>query len=111
MALIAAFKQLLTEILGGLNKRELEDFKKLLWSTFTVSRRNHLYPSMKLGLGPHIPDVVNAMVEELGLQSVEVSVEILMGMDRCDLVKRLLETSSGIKGNTETFLHIFHHHM
>lgn len=102
VALIAAFKQFLTEILGGLNKRELEDFKKSLWSTFTHSRRNHLYPSTKLGFGPHIPDVVNAMVEELGLQSVEVSVEILMGIDRSDLVKRLLETTSGVKEKRST---------
>uniref|UniRef100_A0A3B3WQM1 FIIND domain-containing protein n=1 Tax=Poecilia mexicana TaxID=48701 RepID=A0A3B3WQM1_9TELE len=98
VALIAAFKQLLTEILSDLKKQELEDFKKSLRSTLSLSGKNLWYPSMRLRFGPFVPNVANEMVEELGLQSVEVSMEILMDINRSDLAERLLETSSGLKG-------------
>lgn len=101
VALIAAFKQLLTEILSDLKKKELEDFKKSLRSTLSLSGKNLVYPSMRLRFGPLVPNVVSEMVEELGLQSVEVSMEILMDINRSDLAERLLETSSGLKGNSD----------
>ncbi|XP_014846931.1 PREDICTED: uncharacterized protein LOC106920438 isoform X1 [Poecilia mexicana] len=101
VALIAAFKQLLTEILSDLKKQELEDFKKSLRSTLSLSGKNLWYPSMRLRFGPFVPNVANEMVEELGLQSVEVSMEILMDINRSDLAERLLETSSGLKGNSD----------
>ncbi|XP_054916940.1 uncharacterized protein LOC129380000 [Poeciliopsis prolifica] len=98
VALIAAFKQLLTEILSDLKKKELENFKKSLRSALSLSGKNLLNPSMRLRFGPSVPNVVNEMVEELGLQSVEVSMQVLLDVNRSDLAERLLETSSGLKG-------------
>ncbi len=47
--------------------------------------------------------LVNVLVETFGQQSVEITTEVLMDMNRADLVPRLSESSSGPKGEeTET---------
>ncbi|XP_035986251.1 uncharacterized protein LOC105923241 [Fundulus heteroclitus] len=95
VALMAAFKQLLTDVLSDLKQREFEDFKKFLNSILSPSDYDP-YRS-PLSLKP-VPATVNRMVETFGLRSLDVSMEILRDINRSDLVQRLLENSSGLKG-------------
>ncbi|XP_078108434.1 NACHT, LRR and PYD domains-containing protein 1 homolog [Sander vitreus] len=85
----------LLEMLEDLSYRELEQFIHVLQHT-----------TMKKGL-PRISgqrmetadrnEMVELMVEIYGQQSVEVTMEVLMMMNRRDLVQKLSETSSGLQ--------------
>ncbi|KAM4568364.1 uncharacterized protein V3H82_012564 isoform 2-T2 [Fundulus diaphanus] len=95
VALMAAFKQLLTDVLRDLKKQEFEDFKTFLNSILSPSVYNPYRSPLSLKL---VPDTVDRMVETFGLRSLDVSMEILRDINRSDLVQRLLENSSGLKG-------------
>ncbi|KAL7393404.1 hypothetical protein ABVT39_010347 [Epinephelus coioides] len=111
-----AVKELLLETLSGLSHEEFVKFKWLLQFTFfqrslELISWSELSPPhiswSELSLA-HIPGIrqqetystdqlVDVMLERCGQQSVEVTKEVLMDMNRTDLVQSLSETSSGHK--------------
>ncbi|XP_078027625.1 uncharacterized protein LOC117265280 [Epinephelus lanceolatus] len=104
VATMRAFKELLLETLRDLSNEELKKFKWLL--QFTLFQRSLELISWRKLSPPHISwreleltnstdKVVDVMLERCGQQSVEVTKEVLMDMNRTDLVHRLSETSSG----------------
>ncbi|XP_035991410.1 uncharacterized protein LOC105924485 [Fundulus heteroclitus] len=95
VALMAAFKQLLTDVLRDLKKQEIKDFKKFLKSILSPSDYNPYHSPLSL---EPVPVTVNRMMKTFGLRSLDVSMEILRDINRNDLVQRLLENSSGLKG-------------
>ncbi|CAI5661644.1 unnamed protein product [Oreochromis niloticus] len=92
VATMAAVKHLHLEYLNNLNNDELQDFQRFLRSIFHL--RNLLYSSTWLNKLLTRADIVNLMVDELGLQSVEVMRDFFMYMNRTDLVQKLPESSS-----------------
>uniref|UniRef100_A0A4W6BZK1 Pyrin domain-containing protein n=1 Tax=Lates calcarifer TaxID=8187 RepID=A0A4W6BZK1_LATCA len=90
-------KQILLETLNGLSHKELKKYKWFLQFSY-----------FKRGL-PQIPwsqlekadraELVDLMMEMCDQQSVEVTREVFMDMNRTDLVQRLSETSSGLGVN------------
>ncbi|XP_076742259.1 uncharacterized protein LOC112432184 [Maylandia zebra] len=91
-ATMAAVKHLLLETLNDLSDEELKKFKRLLQTI--IPWRNLSFFSYRLSLSSTRADVVNLMVDELGHQSVEVTREVFMHMNRTDLVQKLPESSS-----------------
>ncbi|XP_035528157.1 NACHT, LRR and PYD domains-containing protein 1b allele 2-like [Morone saxatilis] len=94
----AAVRKILFETLNGLSFKELEKFKFLL--QFTYFQKSLPQISERQMLFAHsAEELVDLMVENLveNQQSVEVTKEVFMDMDRTDLVQRLSETSSGLK--------------
>ncbi|XP_030606100.1 uncharacterized protein LOC115794631 [Archocentrus centrarchus] len=90
---LEAVRQILFETLKDLRFEDLNKFR--LFLKFTC---------FKMGL-PQIQtyrntaeELVNQMVDKLGHQSVEVIMEVLTDLKRTDLVQRLSESSSGLKG-------------
>ncbi|XP_030606346.1 uncharacterized protein LOC115794827 isoform X2 [Archocentrus centrarchus] len=90
---LEAVRQILFETLKDLRFEDLKKFSLFLKLT-----------CFKMGL-PRIQtyrntaeELVNQMVDELGHQSVEVIMEVLTDLKRTDLVQRLSESSSGLKG-------------
>ncbi|XP_026041786.1 uncharacterized protein LOC113032850 [Astatotilapia calliptera] len=92
VATMAAVKHLHLEYLNNLNNNELQDFQRFLRSLFHL--RNLLYSSTWLNKLSTRADIVNLVVDELGLQSVEVIRDFFMYMNRTDLVQKLPESSS-----------------
>ncbi|KAL3980140.1 beta-galactoside alpha-2,6-sialyltransferase (sialyltransferase 2) [Sarotherodon galilaeus] len=92
VAMVAAVKQLLLEALNDLRDSELEEFKRFLKSIFLWMSLS--YKSQKLSQSSNRADVVNLMMDKLGQQSVEVTREVFMYMNRTDLVQKLSESSS-----------------
>ncbi|XP_025766934.1 uncharacterized protein LOC100692820 [Oreochromis niloticus] len=89
-ATIAAVKHLLLETLNDLSDEELEKFERFLQIIFP-QRMSYSY----WRLNPLTrADIMNLMVDELGQQSVEVTREVFMSMNRTDLVQKLPESSS-----------------
>ncbi|XP_071325376.1 uncharacterized protein [Trachinotus anak] len=78
----------LLETLKELTYRELEEFKWLL--------QHKGIPRSRLEMADRV-DIVDLMVQAYGEQSVEVTREVLMEMNRIDLEQRLSEISSGPK--------------
>ena len=76
---------------------ELEKFKWLLQSTYFQRSLPHI-SWRQLQWIDRVDILVDLMVEMCGQQSVEVTKEVFMEMNRTDLVQRLSETSSGHKG-------------
>ncbi|XP_047454087.1 uncharacterized protein LOC125015984 isoform X3 [Mugil cephalus] len=98
VATMAAVKQLLVETLEHLPYWELNRFMVHLQSI--VYQRNPSYvPRTDIGMNytSLSSDILDMMMEELGLQSLEVTREILEKMNRTDLVQRFLKTSSELK--------------
>nr|XP_033495562.1 uncharacterized protein LOC117265273 isoform X2 [Epinephelus lanceolatus] len=104
VATMRVFKELLLETLRDLSNVELKKFKWLL--KFTFFQRNIELISWRELSPPHIPwseleltnstdQLVDVMLERCGQQSVEVTKQVLMDINRTDLVQRLPETSSG----------------
>ncbi|KAM8734425.1 uncharacterized protein AB9X84_023226 isoform 2-T2 [Acanthopagrus schlegelii] len=96
----AAVKKILLETLKGLGHIKLNKFRWLL--QFTNFQRS--LPQINWLLTRHLHFsadrgelLVHLLVEACGQQSVEVTKEVLMDMNRTDLVKRLSEASSGLK--------------
>lgn len=93
---MAAVKELLLETLNDLSYKDLMKFKLLLQFTFFKrSLPNVLWEQLRTT--DSADRLVDLMVE-CGQQSVEVTMEVFMDMNRTDLVQRLSETSSGLKG-------------
>lgn len=89
---MAAVKDLLLETREDLSDQGLKEFMWFL--QFTCFQR---------GLPQFPPStnrkhIVNAMVQTCGQQSVEVTIDVFRDMQRADLVQRLSESSSGLKG-------------
>nr|XP_024656061.1 uncharacterized protein LOC112431631 isoform X2 [Maylandia zebra] len=91
-ATMAAVKHLLLETLNDLSDEELKTFKRILQTI--LPWRNRSFFSRRLSLSSTRADVVNLMMDELGHQSVEVTREVFMHMNRTDLVQKLPESSS-----------------
>ncbi|XP_035528353.1 uncharacterized protein LOC118335942, partial [Morone saxatilis] len=95
VATMAAFKEPLLETLNNLSYKELNTYKWLL--QFALFKRNLPQLSWKQLWENSVDLLVDVMVEKYGQQSVEVTKEVLMDMNRMDLGQRLSETSSGHK--------------
>ncbi|XP_069032162.1 uncharacterized protein [Embiotoca jacksoni] len=94
--LMAASKQLLLKTLEYLNNDGIKKFKYLL--QFTCFQKS--LPSIKINqlvFRDKTDKLVDVMMEELGQQSVEVTREVLMDMNRTDLEQRMSEISSRSK--------------
>ncbi|XP_039887104.1 uncharacterized protein LOC120733129 isoform X1 [Simochromis diagramma] len=91
-ATMAAVKHLLLETLNDLSDEELKKFKRILQTI--IPWRNRSFFSNRLSQSSTRADVVNLMMDELGHQSVEVTREVFMHMNRTDLVQKLPESSS-----------------
>lgn len=86
-------KQILLAILHDLNKKDLMKFKWLLQLTlFEKSLQQISWSHLECA---DQADIVDLMVKIGGQQSVEVTKEVLMDMNRTDLVERLSHTSKG----------------
>ncbi|XP_051261728.1 uncharacterized protein LOC127366633 isoform X4 [Dicentrarchus labrax] len=95
VATMAAFKELLLETFSDLSYKDLNTYKWLL--QFTLFKRNLPQLSWEQLWANSVNLLVDVMVEKYGQQSVEVTKEVFMDMNRMDLVQRLSETSSGHK--------------
>ncbi|KAJ4930945.1 hypothetical protein JOQ06_025246 [Pogonophryne albipinna] len=93
---IAAEKEILLKTLKDTSYDELYRFQWLLQFTYfqkSISCTFHGYPNWTASAS----QLVDQMVETCGPQSVEVTREVLMDMDRTDLVERLSETILRLK--------------
>ncbi len=98
----AAVKKTLLETLSHLNYWELVKFRWLL--QFTCYQRSLPQLSSFLLYWTDTADLlVDLMVGSHGQQSVEVTKDVLVDMNRTDLVQ-LLETSFKLKGKTKTLI-------
>nr|XP_046255932.1 uncharacterized protein LOC124064998 isoform X3 [Scatophagus argus] len=96
VATVAAVKDLLLETLNDLSHKEQESFKWFL--QFSLFQRSRPYISWRqLQRVYSRSDMVDVVVDMCGQQSVEVMKEVLMDMNRTDLVQRLSEVSPGSK--------------
>ncbi|XP_049903289.1 uncharacterized protein LOC126392119 isoform X18 [Epinephelus moara] len=96
VATMRAIKERLLETLSDLSDKELEKFKWLLQFTF-FQRSLELISWREVQWTYNVNELVDVMVEKFGQQSVEVTVEVLMDMNRSDLMQKLSETISGHK--------------
>ncbi|XP_031169288.2 uncharacterized protein LOC116060051 [Sander lucioperca] len=95
VATIPAIKQLLLETLNDLNKEELCEFSRSLKWFFS---QKNLPDSPWMWIDPEDRElIVDLMLEIYGQQSVEVTRDVFMVMNRTDLVQRLSKPSSGLK--------------
>jgi len=85
-------KHLLLETLNDLSDEELNRFRELM-----ISQENLSHMSLTL-LHEDRLLIAHVMVEELNQQSVEVVSEILVNMKKTDLVQRLTDRSSELRG-------------
>ena len=97
---MGAVKELLLETLTDLSYEEQKTLKWFLQFTFFQRSLPQIHWS-RLPEEDMAEDMteslVDVMVEKCGQTSVEVISEVLMDMNRTDLVQRLSETSSGLK--------------
>lgn len=91
-------KELLLETLHDLRDKELKRFNwLLLWKFFWCGFSRHLWRQLEsLHTAKNLVDV---MVQTWGQRSVEVTKEVLVDMNRTDLVQRL--PTWGHKGRAE----------
>ncbi|XP_061573959.1 uncharacterized protein LOC133440652 [Cololabis saira] len=94
---VAAVKHLLLEIVSDLRKQEIQQFKNIL--EMVISRKGFSHFSWGLDKWSTVVEVVGMTVQILGRQSVEVTRQALLYMNRTDLVQRFPEISSGLEGN------------
>ena len=95
--MMRAVKELLLETLNDLSYEEQKNFAWFLQFTF-FQRSLPQIPWSRLLEEDMAVSLVDVMVEEYGQKSVEVTREVLMDMNRTDLVQRLSETSSELEG-------------
>ncbi len=96
VATMAAVKELLLKTLSDLTNEELNDFK--WFQQFKFFQRNLQHTLWRqLGKANSAGKLADVMVEVCGQKSVQVTVEVLVDMDRTDLAQRLLDSSSGLK--------------
>ncbi|XP_039661982.1 uncharacterized protein LOC120562342 isoform X2 [Perca fluviatilis] len=89
-AAMAAMKQVLLETLKDLSNKQLRKFKWLL--QFTLFQKSLPLISWSLLDWEDTGKLVDRMLKTCGQQSVEVTREVLMDMNRRDLLRRLSET-------------------
>ncbi|XP_061573622.1 uncharacterized protein LOC133440385 isoform X2 [Cololabis saira] len=94
---VAAVKHLLLEIVSDLRKEEFQQFKKIL--QMFISRKGLSRFFLRLDKCSTVVEVVDVMVQALGRQSVEMTRQALLYMNRTDLVQRFPETSSELECN------------
>ena len=85
--------------LNDLSDEELKNFKKFL--QLTVFQKDLPDILWMLKYRADRADIVNQMVHTYGQQSVELTREVFMDMNRTDLLQRLSKPSSGLKGKTK----------
>lgn len=110
VATIAAVKQLLLETLNDLSYEMLEEFREFL--QMIVYQKNLPDISWMVSYTADTEETVDLMVQTYGQQSVELTMEVFMDMNRPDLMQRLSEAHSALKGqrnNTKTAT--LHNHM
>ncbi|XP_076592874.1 uncharacterized protein LOC143324370 [Chaetodon auriga] len=101
---VAAVKRILLETLNKLSERKLEKFIWLL--PFTCFQKSLPQISWRQRTWPERTHFVDAMVVTCGQQSVDVTKEVLLDMNRTDLVQMLSQTSSRFKeGHQSQILH------
>ncbi|XP_072249636.1 uncharacterized protein [Leuresthes tenuis] len=92
-------KLLLMKIQNTFSQRDFEKFRWLLQFTY-FQRGLQQIPKYQLEQAETPEGLAELLVERLGPQSVEVLREVLLDMNRTDLVKLLPETSSTPKGQS-----------
>ncbi|XP_063341008.1 uncharacterized protein LOC134635563 [Pelmatolapia mariae] len=92
VATTAAVRHLLLENLNDSSHEELKKFKRLL--QMIIPWRNLSDILWRLSRSSTRAVIVNLMMDELGQQSVEVTREVFMHMNRTDVVQKLSESSS-----------------
>lgn len=98
---MAAVKQLLLETLNELSYTSFKEFLELI-----ASQKNLPDISLMLKHKADRAEIVDQMVEMYGLQSVELSREVVKKMKRTDLMRRLSKPSSELKGKRKKSPHI-----
>ncbi|XP_067456890.1 centromere-associated protein E-like isoform X2 [Thunnus thynnus] len=93
-------KEKLLETLEELCLGEIEQVK--WWLQNLQMKDLPRIPGVQIKRADSTVDLVDLMVEICGQQSVEVTREVLMKMNRMDLVQSLLDTSSGSKGHSRS---------
>ncbi|KAK9528563.1 hypothetical protein VZT92_012716 [Zoarces viviparus] len=93
---MTSVQEKLSETLEDLSYGELEQFKLVL--QYTTMKKGLPRMSRQRMETAHRDEIVEMMMEIYKQQSVEVTSEVLMEMNRSDLVKRLSDFSSGSKG-------------
>ena len=96
----AAVKKILLKTLDNFSHKERMKFKWLLQFTH-FEKSLPQFSWRRVDWKDRTDQLVDQLVETCGQQSVEVTKEVLMDMNRTDLVKRLSEASSGLKGQRE----------
>ncbi|XP_061574041.1 uncharacterized protein LOC133440740 [Cololabis saira] len=99
---VAAVKHLLVEIVSDLRKEEFQQFKEIL--QMFISWKGLSSFSWGLDKCSTVVQVVDVMVQTLGRQSVEMSRQALLYMNRTDLEQRFPDTSSELEGNIRKIL-------
>ena len=95
--MMGAVTELLLETLNDLSYEEQKNLKWFL--QFTLFQRSlPQIPWSRLQKEDMTESLVDVMVEIYGQKSVQVIREVLIGMNRTDLVQRLSETNSGLEG-------------
>uniref|UniRef100_A0A671Y5Z2 FIIND domain-containing protein n=1 Tax=Sparus aurata TaxID=8175 RepID=A0A671Y5Z2_SPAAU len=95
-ATMGAVKELLLETLNDLSYEEQKNFTWFVQFTF-FQRSLPQIDWSRLLEEDMAETLVDAMVQKYGQKSLEVTREVLMDMNRTDLVQRLSETSSGLE--------------
>ncbi|XP_018555614.1 uncharacterized protein LOC108899589 isoform X1 [Lates calcarifer] len=95
VATMTALKQLLLETLNNLSHNEFKKFRWFLQLTFFQKCLPQI-PWRRLKRADRADLLVDVMVERCGQQSVELTMEVFMDMNRPDLVQKLSESSSGL---------------
>ncbi|XP_059194301.1 uncharacterized protein LOC131975630 [Centropristis striata] len=98
---MAAVKHVLLKALKDFSQEEFEKFKWLLQLAYFQKGLPHI-SWKQLGWANCADTLVRLMVENQ--QPMEVTKEVFMDMKRPDLVERLSETSSGLKGKHQSIL-------
>ncbi|XP_051812731.1 uncharacterized protein LOC110968873 isoform X4 [Acanthochromis polyacanthus] len=93
VAAVAAVKHLLLETLNDLSFQELKKFRMFLQSISSQKNLQKLFISSSSDR----TEIVDLMMKAFGQQSVEVTREVFMDMNRTDLIQKLPEIISGQK--------------
>ncbi|XP_036929632.1 uncharacterized protein LOC119005785 isoform X14 [Acanthopagrus latus] len=105
-AMMGAVKELLLETLNDLSYEEQKNLKWFL--QFTLFQRSlPQIPWSRLQKEDMTESLVDVMVEIYGQKSVQVIREVLIGMNRTDLVQRLSETNSGLEAAAGSSTEVF----
>ncbi|XP_042279678.1 uncharacterized protein LOC121905496 isoform X2 [Thunnus maccoyii] len=91
------------KLLETLEELCLGEIKQVKWWLQNLQMKDlPRIPRVRIERADSMDDLVDLMVEICGQQAVEVTGEVLMKMNRMDLVQILLDTSSGSKGHSRS---------